>query len=496
MTVRISRRDVLRGTLAALPFAFGSRSAAGPGQQPRTAGAGAWTLPAKRPIRIVEHQWITLADGTRLASRLWIPEGAEREPVPVVWNYLPYRLRDGTAPTTTRGAGSWPDRHRLRARRRARHGGLRRRHGGRILPSGADGWRGVHRVAGAPALVERGVGMRGLSWGGINTLQVAALDPPALKAILPMGCCDDRYTDDAHYIGGASAAPTSSGACSFKTVMAGPPDPRIAGPEWERQWRQRLEATPSILATWVSHQRYDGTGNAARRHRLQRNPRSRLRRGGWRTPTERRRPASGEAADSAQGADRTVGPHLSRRRRSDGLDWAHEEVRWWEHWLKGSTPESWMSRCSGSTCTIPRRAGSPAEIPGRWVAEQVWPAPRTHPYVCYLDAGRFSSTAGSRDRVAFAARKIVGLTKPEWLGGPPGDQTRDDRKSLTFDSAPLEADMEILGYPTAGSRSAPTFPWRRSWCGSQKCAGWHVVAGELRVAQPDAPLRRMSIRLR
>ena len=131
MTVRISRRDVLRGTLAALPFAFGSRSAAGPGQQPRTAGAGAWTLPAKRPIRIVEHQWITLADGTRLASRLWIPEGAEREPVPVVWNYLPYRLRDGTrAYDDTWGRQLAQYRHRLRARGCPRHGGLTRRHGG------------------------------------------------------------------------------------------------------------------------------------------------------------------------------------------------------------------------------------------------------------------------------------------------------------------------------------------------------------------------------
>ena len=47
------------------------------------------------------------------------------------------------------------------------------------------------------------VGMRGISWGGINTLQVAAMAPPELRAIMPMGCCDIRFTDDAHYIGGA-----------------------------------------------------------------------------------------------------------------------------------------------------------------------------------------------------------------------------------------------------------------------------------------------------
>ena len=40
------------------------------------------------------EEWITLADGTRLAARLWLPEGAGR--VPAVLECLPYRLSDGT----------------------------------------------------------------------------------------------------------------------------------------------------------------------------------------------------------------------------------------------------------------------------------------------------------------------------------------------------------------------------------------------------------------
>ena len=35
-----------------------------------------------------------MRDGVRLAARFWIPEGAEAHPVPVVWEYLPYRLWD------------------------------------------------------------------------------------------------------------------------------------------------------------------------------------------------------------------------------------------------------------------------------------------------------------------------------------------------------------------------------------------------------------------
>lgn len=38
------------------------------------------------------------------------------------------------------------------------------------------------------------VGMMGISWGGFNSLQVAARRPPALKAIITVDSTDDRYT--------------------------------------------------------------------------------------------------------------------------------------------------------------------------------------------------------------------------------------------------------------------------------------------------------------
>jgi len=47
------------------------------------------------------------------------------------------------------------------------------------------------------------VGMYGTSYSGFNSLQVAALRPPALKAIVPIYATDRRYTDDVHYGGGA-----------------------------------------------------------------------------------------------------------------------------------------------------------------------------------------------------------------------------------------------------------------------------------------------------
>ena len=47
------------------------------------------------------------------------------------------------------------------------------------------------------------VGMIGISWGGFNGQQVAALRPKALKAIVTVCSTDDNYADDVYYPGGA-----------------------------------------------------------------------------------------------------------------------------------------------------------------------------------------------------------------------------------------------------------------------------------------------------
>ena len=55
-------------------------------------------IPASFPsnVKTVEHFWITLKDGCRLAARMWLPADAEAKPVPAVLEYIPYRKRDGT----------------------------------------------------------------------------------------------------------------------------------------------------------------------------------------------------------------------------------------------------------------------------------------------------------------------------------------------------------------------------------------------------------------
>ena len=47
-----------------------------------------------KKVREIENCWIELADGFRLAATVWLPEDAEREPVPGILEIIPYRKRD------------------------------------------------------------------------------------------------------------------------------------------------------------------------------------------------------------------------------------------------------------------------------------------------------------------------------------------------------------------------------------------------------------------
>ena len=50
-----------------------------------------------RRVRPIDHAWIPMSDGTRLAARIWLPEDAEHDPVPAILEYLPYRKGDAFA---------------------------------------------------------------------------------------------------------------------------------------------------------------------------------------------------------------------------------------------------------------------------------------------------------------------------------------------------------------------------------------------------------------
>jgi predicted acyl esterase len=143
-----------------------------------------------------------------------------------------------------------------------------------------------------------------------------------------------------------------------------------------------------------------------------------------------------------------------------GLDWAYEEIRWWQQWLLGidtGIMEEPMLRAYLPEAT-PWEV-YPKDVPGRWVAESVWPSPRLVRKVWHLNPeGKLSHDAAKPESVRYLADRIVGLDKLQWLPFPPSglptEQSPDDANSLVFDSPPLESDIEILGYPIAKIRVA------------------------------------------
>jgi uncharacterized protein len=417
-----------------------------------------WPFPTKAPIKTLENVWIPLKDGQRLAMRLWLPEIAERNPVPVVFEYLPYRKRD----LTRRRDQAWGDSFapygfayaRVDIRGSGDSDGVLY---GEYLPREIDDALEVIAWLARQAWCNGAVGMRGISWGGFNSLQVAAAAPPALKAIVTQCATDNRYTDDAHYVGGVLTFDDLEWGADFKLVLVSPPDPELVGERWREMWIARLKGTPAIVTEWLSHQRYDAFwqhGSVATNYASIKCPvyavdgqidsyRDFL----PRVLSNLKVPRKGVFGPWGHRYPQNADP-------GPGLDWVREEVRWWTQWLKGidtgvmDGPMLWSYVESKTAPEV-----WPKDVPGRWVAEQTWPSPRITSRTLFLNAGGLAKTKAPGRRLICRSQETVGLTKREWYPNDmgvdlPPDQTPDDKRSLLFDSAPLGADVEILGNPT------------------------------------------------
>ncbi len=207
-------------------------------------------------VREIENVFIPMRDGAQLAARIWLPEEAEHTPMPAILEYIPYRKRDIT-----------------RARDNANHAYLAG-HGYvciRVDMRGSGDSDGVltdeytqqeqeDAVDAIAWLAEQAwcdgkVGMFGISWGGFNSLQVAAKQPPALKAIISLCSSDDLYADNMHYMGGCLLGDNLSEATVMFAFNTLPPDPQIVGDRWRDMWFDRMENSGLWLEPWLENQR-------------------------------------------------------------------------------------------------------------------------------------------------------------------------------------------------------------------------------------------------
>ncbi|MFJ4934436.1 CocE/NonD family hydrolase [Streptomyces pseudovenezuelae] len=390
---------------------------------------------------------IPLSDGTLLYARVWRP--LTHEPVPAILEYLPYRLTDWTAPRDWQ-RHPWYAGHgyaSVRADVRG-HGNSEGLPGDAYSATElADGVEVVDWLAAQPWCDGR-VGMFGISWGGFDSLRIAALAPEPLKAVVTVCSTDDRYDNDVHYLGGSVlAVDMHAWAATMLAFVSRPPDPRHVGDAWRRMWLARLDAVEPLVHTWLGHQ----TRDAYWRHgSVREDPEAIgaavLAVGGWHDPYRDTvlRLVEHLPADRVRGI---VGPWCHQypdRGLPPGpaIGFLQETLRWWDQHLKGvdtGVMREPLLRAYIGDSHPPATVHD--TLPGRWVGEPAWPSPHVTTVVYGLQGAPV--LVRSPQHTGVDAGRFVPLGNDADL---PPDQREEDARSACFEFAVGE-ETWVLGRP-------------------------------------------------
>jgi putative CocE/NonD family hydrolase len=409
-------------------------------------------------IREIENVFIPMRDGARLAARIWLPVDAEENPVPAVLEYIPYRKRDLTRARDAQNhpylAGHGYVAVRVDMRGSGDSDGVLV---DEYRPQEHEDAEDVIAWLADQPWCDGNVGMMGISWGGFNSLQVAARRPPALKAIVSASATEDLYVDNMHYMGGCLLADNLSEATVMFAFNSLPPDPEIVGDRWRDMWMQRLQGSGLWLETWLEHQRRDDywrPASVCEDYSALQCPVLAV--GGW--------------ADGYTNAIFRLMEHLEVPRKGLIGPWGHkyphvgvpgpaigflqEVVRWWDHWLKGEdngVMEEPMLRVWMQDSVPP--SASYEDRPGRWVAEPSWPAPGVEQRSFALTRDSLlppQTVSDEGAELAIQSPLSVGMFAGKWASYSatpdlPYDQREEDGGALVFETPPLDRPVEIFG---------------------------------------------------
>ena len=405
-----------------------------------------------QPILDLPDECIPMPDGTRLAARIWRPEGGE--PVPAILEFIPYRKGDGTLQRDERMHPWWAARGYACLRVDLRGSGdseglLTDEYSAQELQDACD----IIAWAAAQPWCSGRVGMMGKSWGGFNCLQTAALRPPALKAVLSVCSTTDRFADDIHFKGGALLGENAGWGAVMLSYSSRPSDPARRA-DWRQDWLARLEAQPFLAPLWASHQTKDHYwkhGSVGQDWSAIKAPV--LIFGGW--------------ADNYMNTVAALVQNLTVPVKGIVGPWGHQyphmaepgprigflevALRWWDRWLKdmpnGAEADPayrvWMQ---ASAPPDP----SAAYRPGHWVAETALPSPRVTRHDLHLSPNGILGAQGGDPGAVVSSPQHLGLMAGEFFpmglaAEMPGDQRMDDGMSVTFDTPPLEGPLSLLG---------------------------------------------------
>lgn len=411
------------------------------------------------PIREIETLWIIMDDGCRLAARIWLPEDAETNPVPAILDYVPYRRRDGIAISDASRqpyiAGHGYAMVRVDIRGTGDSEGIMQDEYTHLEQE--DICTIIAWLA-EQLWCSGNVGMWGISWGGFNALQVAAKCPPALKAIITLCASDDRYADDAHYLGGCLIEANLRWGTRLLSETARPPDPQVVGEKWREIWMNRLDNLRLFPETWMQHQTRDEYWKHGSVCETFADIKAAVFAvGGWSDAyvnsvgtTLAGVPSSKLGLIGPWGHDY---PHEARP--GPAIGFLQEALRWWDYWLKGidtgimNEPmlRTWALDSARPSVSYTERAGN-------WVSNNSWPANNANDKTFYLNADGLGVSEGidgnEGEPLTHQSPLTVGIEGGEWnVWGSgaefAGDQRPDDGQSLCFDTPALNSDLALFG---------------------------------------------------
>ena len=407
---------------------------------------------SKRVIEIPDME-IIMPDGTRLSARVWMPDDAAQTPVPAILEYLPYRKRDGTC---ARDALTHPyfASHgyaclRVDIRGNGDSGGIMTDEYTALEL--ADAVEVINWIA-AQGWCNGNVGMMGISWGGFNALQVAALQPDPLKAIITLCSTADRFADDIHYKGGCLLNENLGWGATMFSYSSRAPDRAVVGQKWRDMWLQRLRANPFLAGVWLDHQHRDAYwkhGSICEDYPAIKA--ATLAIGGWGDSYKNTVQALVENLQSP--VKGIIGPWIHKYPHfampEPRIGFLQEALRWWDKWLKGietgveDDPDLrlFLMQSEPPKPWYEVRAG-------HWIDQNFRAAPRK---VLHLAAGGLTE-APTPFQASINCPADTGRDAGEYCAiwaGPdlPGDQQRDDAQSLCFDTDVLIDGVAIVGAP-------------------------------------------------
>jgi putative CocE/NonD family hydrolase len=405
-------------------------------------------------IQEIEDMEIILSDGCRLSARVWMPIDATEHPIPAILEYLPYRKRDGTCARDALTHPYFAKRGYACVRVDMRGNGdsqglMEDEYTEQELK---DGVEVIYWLANQD-WCSGSVGMMGISWGGFNALQIAALDPAPLKAIITLCSTVDRYADDIHYKGGCLLNENLGWGSTMWAYSSRPPDPALVGENWREMWLERLNAQPFLPATWLRHQQRDAYwqhGSVCEDYSAI--TAATLAVGGWGDSYKNAVPQLVENLTSP--VKGIVGPWVHKYPHfavpEPRIGFLQEALRWWDKWLKGIEtgvendpaysvylmdgvrPKTWYNSRSG-----------------RWINEYDWPKGPVLKSM-YLGRGNTLNSDPTRINDILSSPQTCGMSSGEycaiWLGPEmPDDQRGDDAVSLCYDSEQMGEDCDIVG---------------------------------------------------